>query len=108
MSSARNSGGARRDRKLSSAGRSVVIMGTSDHVCGFVTMADEVRPESRAAIASLRASGVKEVVMLTGDNAATANRIGDEVGITSVQAELLPADKVSAVETLVGSTAWSR
>jgi Cd2+/Zn2+-exporting ATPase len=87
--------------KLSSAGRSVVIMGTNDHVCGFVTMADEVRTQSRAVIDELRAVGVKEIVMLTGDNAATANRIGQAVGITRVLAELLPADKVSAVETLV-------
>ena len=87
--------------QLSSAGRSVVIMGTSDHVCGFVTLADAIRPESKAAITALRAAGVSTIVMLTGDNAATADRIAKEVGLTDVQSELLPADKVTAVEALV-------
>lgn len=85
----------------SSAGRSVVVVGTRDHVCGFVTLADAVRPQSAAAIAALRAAGVEHVVMLTGDNAATAQRIAKEAGITEVRAELLPADKVAAVEELV-------
>jgi Cd2+/Zn2+-exporting ATPase len=45
--------------------------------------------------------GIEHIVMLTGDNAATAQRIADEVGITAVQAELLPVDKVTAIEKLV-------
>lgn len=85
----------------STAGRSVVIIGKEDHVCGFVTLADAVRSDSAAAIRQLRAAGVEAVVMLTGDNQATAQRIADEVGITEVRAELLPADKVTAVEELV-------
>ncbi|MEX2282068.1 MAG: heavy metal translocating P-type ATPase [Gemmatimonadota bacterium] len=87
--------------QLSSAGRSVVVMGTSDHVCGFVTLADAVRPESVAAVNALREAGVSTIVMLTGDNAATAGRIASEAGLTDVKAELLPADKVAAVEALV-------
>ena len=90
-----------RIEQLSSAGRSVVIMGKDDHVCGFVTLADAVRPESKSAVAELLALGVSEIVMLTGDNRATASRIADEVGITTVKAELLPADKVAAIEALV-------
>ncbi len=87
--------------QLSSAGRTVVVMGTTEHVCGFVTLADAIRAASPRAVADLRAAGVEEIVMLTGDNAATAQRIGQEVGISSVRAELLPADKVTAVEELV-------
>jgi Cd2+/Zn2+-exporting ATPase len=87
--------------RLSAAGRTVVVMGTDDHVCGFVTLADAVRPASARAIAALRAAGIDQVVMLTGDNAATAERIAREVGITDVRSELLPADKVAAVEALV-------
>jgi Cd2+/Zn2+-exporting ATPase len=86
---------------LSAEGRSVVIMGTTDHVCGFVTLADTVRPESKQAIRELKALGIEHIVMLTGDNAATAQRIADEVGIAAVQSELLPVDKVSAIEKLV-------
>ncbi len=85
----------------SSAGRSVVVVGTDDHVCGFVTLADAVRVESARAIAAMRAAGVAHIVMLTGDNRATAERIGAETGITEIRAELLPADKVAAVEDLV-------
>ncbi|MEO6213403.1 MAG: heavy metal translocating P-type ATPase [Vicinamibacterales bacterium] len=85
----------------SSAGRSVVVVGTDDHVCGFVTLADAVRPQSAAAVAELRRVGVEHVVMLTGDNRPTADRIAAETGITEVRAELLPDDKVAAIEDLV-------
>ena len=85
----------------SSAGRTVVVMGKDDHVCGFVTLADAVRPESVKAIRDLRQAGVEHVVILTGDNSATADRIGRETGISEVRAELLPSDKVAAVEELV-------
>ena len=85
----------------SSAGRTVVVMGTDDHVCGFITLADAVRPESATAIRQLHEVGVEHVVMLTGDNRPTAERVAREVGIDEVHAELLPADKVAAVEDLV-------
>ena len=87
--------------QLSAAGRSVVIMGTEDHVCGFVTVADTVRPQSAAAVRELRDAGVEHIVILTGDNRPTAERIARESGIEEVKAELLPGDKVSAVEDLV-------
>ena len=86
---------------MSSAGRTVVVMGTDDHVCGFITLADAVRPESAVAIRELHELGVEHVVMLTGDNKPTAERVAREVGIDEVHAELLPADKVAAVEDLV-------
>ncbi len=84
----------------SDAGRSVVVIGTDDHVCGFITLADQVRPDSRAAVAALHAVGVKRVAMLTGDNFGTANAIAGDIGIDDVRAELLPADKVAAIESL--------
>lgn len=87
--------------KRSSAGRTVVVVGTDDHVCGFVTLADAVRPEAINAVRALRAVGLDHVVMLTGDNRPTAERIASETGIDEVHAELLPADKVTAVEDLV-------
>ncbi len=86
---------------LSSAGRTVVVMGKQDHVCGFVTLADALRPESAGAIRALHEAGVEHVVMLTGDNKPTADRIAAATGIEEVRAELLPADKVKAVEELV-------
>jgi Cd2+/Zn2+-exporting ATPase len=61
-----------------------------------------VRPEAKQAVADLRAAGIEHVVMLTGDNRATAEVIARETGVDEVQAELLPEDKVAAIERLVG------
>jgi Cd2+/Zn2+-exporting ATPase len=87
--------------RITTAGRTVVLMGKDDHVCGLITLADAVRPESRNTIQALREAGVGRIVMLTGDNRATADRIANETGISDVRAELLPADKVQAVEELL-------
>ena len=60
---------------LAAAGRTVLAVGDDDHVCGFITVADRLRPGAAAALAALRAAGVAPLVMLTGDNAATAAAI---------------------------------
>ena len=86
---------------LSAAGRAVVVVGNDRHVCGFIALADTVRPEARRAVADLRAAGIEHVVMLTGDNRGTAEAIAKLTGVDEVYAELLPADKVSKVEELV-------
>jgi Cd2+/Zn2+-exporting ATPase len=85
----------------SSAGRTVVVMGKQGHVCGFVTLADALRPESAAIVRALHDAGIEHVAMLTGDNKPTADRIAAATGIDDVRSELLPADKVTAVEELV-------
>ena len=85
---------------MSAAGRSVVVVGNDDHVCGLIAVADEVRAESAEAIRQLHAAGVQRVVMLTGDNRATAEAVAAEVGVDEVLAELLPEDKVAAIERL--------
>ncbi len=87
--------------RMADAGHSVVVIGTNDHVCGLIGIADAIRPDAKASIASLRQAGVKHLVMLTGDNAGTASAIAAEMGIDDVRAELLPQDKVDAVERLV-------
>jgi Cd2+/Zn2+-exporting ATPase len=86
---------------MSSAGRTAVVVGTEEHVCGLIAVADAVRPNSRAAVDELRAAGVEAVVMLTGDNRGTAKAIADAAGIDEVRAELLPAEKVAAVDELL-------
>jgi len=86
---------------LSEAGRSVVVMGDGSHVCGFIALADGIRPEAKTAILEMKALGIQHVIMLTGDNAATAKAVGASVGIDEVRAELLPEDKVTAIEALV-------
>lgn len=86
---------------LAKAGRTVVVVGNASHVCGFIALADEVRPGAKQTLQALRDVGVKHLVMLTGDNQGTADSIARETGVDEVQAELLPADKVTAVEALV-------
>jgi Cd2+/Zn2+-exporting ATPase len=91
----------RRLEALSGAGRTVVVVGNERHVCGFLTLADAVRPDARQAVEALHRAGVGHLVMLTGDNRATAEAIARETGVDEARAELLPADKVAAVEDLV-------
>jgi Cd2+/Zn2+-exporting ATPase len=86
---------------LSTAGRTVVVVGNERHVCGFIALADAVRPGARRTLQALREAGVDHLTMLTGDNQGTAQAIARETGVDEVQAELLPADKVTAVEALV-------
>ena len=86
---------------LSKSGRAVVVIGNDRHVCGFIAMADTVRPEARQAVLDLHAAGIEHVVMLTGDNKGTAETISRETGVDEVYAELLPEDKVRKVEELV-------
>lgn len=82
-------------------GWTVVAIGNERHVCGLLAFADKMRSGVADVIEELRSIGVEQLVMLTGDNEVTANAIAREAGVTEVHAELLPGDKVSAVENLV-------
>lgn len=90
---------------LGREGKTVVVVGNEEHVCGFISLADTVRPAAKQAIADLRALGIEHVVMLTGDNRGTAEVIAKEAGVDEIHAELLPADKVTKVEELVSKYA---
>jgi Cu+-exporting ATPase len=94
-------------------GRTVILVGWAprprrqatgerDHLLvarGAVVVADRVKPTSAVAVAQLHALGL-QVVLLTGDNWRTAERVGREVGVDRVEAEVLPADKVAEVRRL--------
>jgi Cd2+/Zn2+-exporting ATPase len=86
---------------MAASGRTVVVVGDDHHVCGLIAIADRVRPRAAAAVQAMRDLGIKRIVMLTGDNRGTAETIARETGIDEVHAEILPADKVKAIETLV-------
>jgi Cd2+/Zn2+-exporting ATPase len=88
---------------LASSSATVVVVGRHDHVCGFIALTDTMRPEAAAAVADLRAAGIRNIVLLTGDNRETGEAIGREAGVDQVQSELLPADKVRAIEELVAA-----
>jgi Cd2+/Zn2+-exporting ATPase len=67
---------------------------------GYIALADTTREGGREAMAELAAMDIAPLIMLTGDHAATAERIAAEVGLTDTRAGLLPADKLAAVEAL--------
>lgn len=82
-------------------------MGTIIHVAidgvysGHMVIEDELKENSAKAMAELKKAGVEKLVMLTGDIRTVAEKVAKEVGLTDYRAELLPADKVSAVESLL-------
>lgn len=86
---------------LSATGHSVVVIGNETHVCGFIALSDRLRLGIPELLVAIRALGVPHIVMLTGDNDGTARTIAQQAGIEEVRAELLPADKVTAIESLV-------
>ncbi len=90
-----------RAQALEEDGRTVIAVGNDRHVCGLLAVADRLRPNAAEVVRELRDTGLAHVVMLTGDNAATAAAIAREAGIDEVHAELLPDEKVSAIERLV-------
>ena len=81
-------------------GRTPVHVAVDGQFAGVVFIADTLRPGAKQALAELKASGVKRIVMLTGDNAATAQAIATELGIDEVRADLMPEDKVLAIAEL--------
>lgn len=87
--------------RLSQAGRTVVVIGDGSHVCGLITVADKLRDDAADSVARIKRAGVERVVMLTGDNKATAEAVAKETGVDEYYAELLPEEKVAAVEKLV-------
>jgi Cu2+-exporting ATPase len=93
------SGLAEELRDMTSAGRTAVVAAVDGEAAAVIGIADTVRPTSAAAVAALADAGV-EVIMLTGDNEATARRIADELGVRTVIAEVLPADKAGKIAQL--------
>ena len=84
---------------LSEAGKTPMLIAVDGHPAGVLAVADTVKPDSAAAVATLRRLGL-EVVMITGDNARTAAAIARQVGISRVLAEVLPEDKATQVRRL--------
>ena len=86
-------------RAASDAGHTPLLVGADDRYLGYITVADTLRDNSGEAVRALKRAGL-DVVMLTGDDESTARTIGREAGVTDVRANLLPEDKVAAVEAL--------
>ena len=83
--------------------------GTEVHVAvnggyaGYILISDRIKPNAKAAVERLKAAGVKQVIMLTGDARNVAEAVAGEIGVDIVKSELLPADKVAEVEKLLAS-----
>jgi Cu2+-exporting ATPase len=89
---------ARRD-ELANGGRTAVAVSVDGRAAGVIGIADAARPTAAAAVSALHELGV-QVVMLTGDNEATARRIAGQLGIDTVIADVLPGDKAAKVSEL--------
>ena len=81
----------------------IIHLAIDGSYAGHIVISDVVKPNAREAIASLKASGVNKVVMLTGDADCVAQQVARELGIDEVCSELLPGDKVSKVEELLSA-----
>ena len=90
-----------KSEEMQGAGRTVVHLALGGKLMGLIAIADAVRPSAVEAVKALRERGV-EVVMLTGDNQGTAERIAKSLGIETVLADVLPGDKASKVKELQG------
>ncbi len=85
---------------MNGSGHTAVLVARNETPIGVIAIADRARETSRDAIAMLREQGVRSIVMLTGDSEAPARAIAAELGVDEYRAELLPEDKVAAVEEL--------
>lgn len=81
-------------------GNTAIFIGIDNKIAGILSIADQIRKDAVATIQSLKDAGVKETVMLTGDNRHTAEKVAAQLGIDTVHAEMLPEDKVAHVKEL--------
>lgn len=81
---------------------SIVAISDDERALGLITLSDSLRPEAVRCIERLRQIGIEPIVMLTGDNPRVSSHVSNSVGINDVRSELLPEDKVVAIQKLVG------
>ncbi|HWR38079.1 MAG TPA: heavy metal translocating P-type ATPase [Patescibacteria group bacterium] len=87
--------------RLQEEGKTAMLVGTRESFFGIIAVADEVREGSHAVITALKNADIRHTIMLTGDNAVTANSIALQTGVDEFRAELLPEDKVMAIKELL-------
>ena len=90
--------------RLEREGKTTMVLATKEpewEFWGLIAVADTVRPDAREAVAALKRSGIRRTVMLTGDNERTAAAIAAQAGIDEARANLLPEEKVDAIEGLL-------
>ena len=87
-------------QKEEARGRTAVLVAEGQEIIGAVFLADTPRPEAYRLVEQLKKSGIRNVVMLTGDNARTAEAIATELNLDEFYAEMLPEDKVNVIKQL--------
>lgn len=85
---------------LQKQGKTVMIAGAEEEIIALIAVADEVRASSKNVIKRLHELGIKQTILLTGDNQATAAAISQQTGVTNFEAELLPQDKLDFIKKL--------
>jgi len=88
-------------KRLEAEGQTTMLVHDGQRFLGIIGLADRPREEARATLERLRALGIKALVMLTGDNERVAAAVARAVGLTDFRANLLPEDKVAAVQALL-------
>lgn len=86
--------------RLEASGKTVVILSDEKSVLGLIAISDTMRAEARSTVNKLREIGIRRLVLLTGDNRATATAVANELELDEVKAELLPGDKLDAIRAL--------
>lgn len=86
---------------LEQQGYSIVTLGNTKHICGFIGIADGLRPETPSTLEKLKALGIEHIIMLTGDNSGTAKAIAKQCALDEFKAECFPEDKMKVVQHLV-------
>ncbi|MCF6775764.1 heavy metal translocating P-type ATPase [Thiotrichales bacterium 19X7-9] len=86
---------------LEKEGNTLVFVGNDEKIIGLIAIQDALKENIQSTLKSLKALGIEQTVMLTGDNKGTANALGKQSGVDQIHAELLPEEKVAQVESLV-------
>jgi Cd2+/Zn2+-exporting ATPase len=88
-------------RALQEAGKTIMVVGIDTRLAGIIALADQPRAETPAMLAKLKQLGIKSLIMLTGDNDRVAAAIAQKVGLTDYRGDLMPEDKVTAIQQLL-------
>lgn len=88
------------DKTIDSIVESIVIVAINNKYAGYITIADEIKEDAKKAISEMHTSGIKEIIMLSGDKTSITNNVATNLGIDRAYGDLLPEDKVKHIEEL--------
>jgi Cd2+/Zn2+-exporting ATPase len=88
------------DRDRHSSAGTVVPIAVDREAAGLLVFSDMIRPESKGAVQALKALGIEETLLISGDNAAVAEKIGAELGVDRIYAEMLPEQKLDMIREI--------